>query len=216
MTQRELEERINNIKERILKAEKVVVKNEVKVSAEALNSCGREYAEWDLRRANEKLRDLKKMLEKTNTQLETKKEIESTLKGMPEVFTTLKEELAIEWTKWDINAREQMLIKKKTLGYWEFGKAYNFTQEQALDKTDEEFKVKNQKEAEIFIVDLYNRINHITGKVTSWSDVYYSGKALNGYVRGEKGIAEVETITAGGYNIQRLHLRVLVKELKRA
>ena len=211
MTQRELEERINNIKERILKAEKVVVKNEVKVSAEALNSCGREYAEWDLRRANEKLRDLKKMLEKTTAQLETKKEIESTLKGMPEVFKTLQKELVDRWTEYDLKERTKMLKAKSELSYDAFRKIYNYMQEQDLLYTEEQFNKKNARDAELYIMDLYNRINHITGKVTEWSGIRFSGKALDGIVKGEKGIAIVQTIEAGGYNIQRWHLRVLVK-----
>ncbi len=36
---------------------------------------------------------------------------------------------------------------------------------------------------------------------------------LNGYIKGENGTCKIETIYAGGYNIQCLHYRVLVKEV---
>ena len=37
---------------------------------------------------------------------------------------------------------------------------------------------------------------------------------INGYVIGEDGRAIVETISAGGYNIQKYHYRLLVKKIK--
>lgn len=59
------------------------------------------------------------------------------------------------------------------------------------------------------------RINNICGNIVdvNYLNVSLNGE-LNGYVKGDKGKAKVETILAGGYNIQCLHARVLVKEFK--
>lgn len=90
---------------------------------------------------------------------------------------------------------------------------YKYSQEMELSKTEEEFYKSNLKEVELFIVDLYNRVKAITGEVTDWANIHYGGKALNGFVTGENGTAKVESILAGGYNIQRLHVRVLVHKV---
>ena len=39
------------------------------------------------------------------------------------------------------------------------------------------------------------------------------GPVLNGIVQGELGKVRIESILAGGYNIQKLHIRVLVKSI---
>ena len=68
----------------------------------------------------------------------------------------------------------------------------------------------NEKSAKALIIDLFYRIRHITGEVTDWTQIFCSNNALNGIVIGKEGRAKVESILAGGYNIQRLHVRVLV------
>ena len=73
----------------------------------------------------------------------------------------------------------------------------------------------NVQSAENPIIDLIYRVRNITGEITDWSDIRASARTggftvLNGTVIGKEGIACVESITAGGYNIQRLHIRVLV------
>ena len=62
--------------------------------------------------------------------------------------------------------------------------------------------------------DLYNRVVAFTGEITDASGIRWGGKCLDGIIIGKEGKAIVETIGAGGYNIQRWHLRTLVKEVK--
>ena len=67
------------------------------------------------------------------------------------------------------------------------------------------------------MLDLYNRVYSITGPVTNWSNITLQqsvqGPVLNGIVQGELGKVRIESILAGGYNIQKLHIRVLVKSI---
>ena len=68
------------------------------------------------------------------------------------------------------------------------------------------------------ILDLTDRVTKITGPVTSYAGLRLvpgngGWSVLNGVVDGEDGKAKVESILAGGYAIQRLHVRTLVKEI---
>lgn len=59
-----------------------------------------------------------------------------------------------------------------------------------------------------FIIE---RTNAIVGKITDASGLEVGAKHdLNGYIVGEKGTAKVQTIGAGGYNIQCFHFRTLI------
>jgi len=63
--------------------------------------------------------------------------------------------------------------------------------------------------------NLIARVRKAVGTITDASNLYIGNNAeINGYVIGTEGKAKVETITAGGYNIQRLHFRVLVNNIK--
>ena len=63
--------------------------------------------------------------------------------------------------------------------------------------------------------DLCNRISAVVGEITDVSNLRISAKGnLDGIVEGTKGRAKVETIGAGGWNIQCFHYRVLVHKLK--
>lgn len=64
-------------------------------------------------------------------------------------------------------------------------------------------------------LDLYYRCVNAVGVLTDVSGLAVGDNgSLNGHVIGEQGKANVETIYAGGYNIQCLHYRVLVKPVR--
>jgi len=63
--------------------------------------------------------------------------------------------------------------------------------------------------------DLVSRVGSITGKIIDCSFLRVNATGmLDGVVTGEKGKAYVNTIGAGGWNIQCFHYRVLVKEIR--
>ena len=84
--------------------------------------------------------------------------------------------------------------------------------QEAFDKQLESLlneEVKNKR------LDLYYRCTAAVGVITDASGLYVgSNGSLNGYIVGEDGKASVETIVAGGYNIQCRHYRVLVKPVR--
>lgn len=81
---------------------------------------------------------------------------------------------------------------------------------------DEE-KVRRQvkRDVEDLVLDLVYRVRSKCGNIISTSNLHIDyanrGCTINGFVEGDKGNARVESIFAGGYNIQCLHVRVLVK-----
>jgi hypothetical protein len=86
------------------------------------------------------------------------------------------------------------------------------------DLDDEKIHANNQRDGENLILDLLKRVTKITGPVRDWSQLHVTqgnqGAVINGLVYGEDGAARVDSILAGGYNVQRLHVRTLVKPVK--
>lgn len=71
------------------------------------------------------------------------------------------------------------------------------------------------KEAEKKELDFANKITKYVGNIIDCKGLRTSiNYGIDGIVIGENGKVKVETIIAGGYNIQRLHFRILVKKIK--
>lgn len=174
----------------------------------------------DIRRGGKEIEATKKTLEKYEAQLSGEIEKESIfLTEIPEVFKDLIDELVTTWDIWDHERRERLRKVFNELGSTEcFKRGYTGADYEFRYITDEKIHENNTRDAKALILDLYSRVKDITGEVTDWSDIHATQgtggfTVLNGVVIGKEGRARVESILAGGYNIQRLHVRVLVHEI---
>lgn len=176
------------------------------------------YLKDDIKRGSSEIEEIKANLEKYKLQLEGEIEKEEVLlKDIPESMKRMQTELVERWDEWDIERRNRMKSDYKELGWESYYKKYKGCDLHFKDKTDEQIHNSNVQDAKCLILDLYYRVKNITGEITDWSGVHatcgsHGFSVLNGFVKGKEGRAEVESILAGGYNIQRLHVRVLVKE----
>lgn len=173
----------------------------------------------DIIRGGKEIEATKKTLEKYEAQLAGEIEKESIfLTEVPEVFKDLIDELVETWDLWDIMRRENLRKEYGRLSYNEFMKNHSYADYEFRYITDEKIHSDNERDAKALVLDLYYRVKDITGEVTDWSDIRATQgtngfTVLNGVVIGKEGRARVESILAGGYNIQRLHVRVLVHEI---
>lgn len=77
----------------------------------------------------------------------------------------------------------------------------------AVEKLDKDLAEEANRKYDFII----QRTNAIVGEITDASGLSVGAKGdLNGYIIGKKGRAKVQTIGAGGYNIQCFHFRTLI------
>lgn len=94
-------------------------------------------------------------------------------------------------------------------GEYEWLRPYSneHTMEEALNKLEKDLTQEWNRKYD-FIIE---RTNQIVGVITDASKLKVGSKGdLNGYIIGTKGTAKVQTIGAGGYNIQCFHFRTLI------
>lgn len=109
-------------------------------------------------------------------------------------------------------AREQY-----SKNYSEFHREWRFIEVYTIGYSLEEERLAKdlKREAEIKYDDIIEKTNKIVGEITDAGNLRVGEKGeLNGYVIGTRGKAKVETIGAGGYNIQCFHFRTLIHEVK--
>ena len=173
----------------------------------------------DIIRGGKEIEETKATLAKYEAQLAGEIEKESIfLKEIPEVMIRLQNELVETWDAWDKDRKARIRKAYDELGYSKFVKSYSYADYEFMSKTTEKIHSDNERDAKALILDLYYRVKDITGEVTDWSGIEATigtggFTVLNGVVIGKEGRAKVESILAGGYNIQRLHVRVLVHEI---
>ena len=219
MNSLQLLERINKVEDRITKREKTkqcyvkkIEKTEAQISSETdpqqkrFLECDLKYTLEDQRRLSRKADDDEALLNKYREQLARQLEIEHCYKrDLPDSLKELESSLAETWYKWDLQRRERVLKTDR--------RDRSRAEHLFLEKSDADLRKKNAADARAIVIDLYHMVYSKTGEVTSWSNLKISGNAINGIVQGTAGAVRVESILAGGYNIQRLHVRVLVHSI---
>lgn len=210
---KELQIKIKKYNEKIEKKESLISKRENQIVMAKSDYDAEEYKTSIINAKNEIVK-MFAQIDKVKAQLKKEYAKENAYRNSPKVFKILEKELTEKWTEFDKQYREKMREERKNLGYVDFFKKHSGADYEMISKTDEEILKKNAKDARNLVIDLYQRVNDITGPVKNWAGIYYSKGCLNGIVIGEKGKAKVESVLAGGYNVQKLHVRVLVHKVK--
>ncbi len=175
------------------------------------------------------LYDARNTLAKYQKQLEAAEAKENTLNEMPEVLVQFKNNLIERWDRYDEWKKETIREKYNNFDYHNQEERRSFYREmretwgvnwyEFMYMTTEQIHKANVQAAETIVLNLLDRTVEFAGKITDCKGlrVDYDNQGysiINGLVIGEKGKARVESIGAGGYNIQRYHIRVLVKEVR--
>ena len=129
-------------------------------------------------------------------------------------------DLANLWPRKDVDAflsergLEYRQIQKKLN---EFGDQITFKLLEIRDDQEREAWLEKAMEEEkrAKLIDLIGRIMGTVGPITDAAALHIGpGGDINGYIVGTEGKAKIQTIGAGGYNIQCFHFRTLIHEMK--
>lgn len=129
-------------------------------------------------------------------------------------------DLANLWPRKDVDAflsergLEYRQIQKKLN---EFGDQITFKLLEIRDDQEREAWLEKAMEEEkrAKLIDLIGRIMGTVGTITDAAALRIGPEGdINGYIVGTEGKAKIQTIGAGGYNIQCFHFRTLIHEMK--
>lgn len=235
MTATEITERINKAQEVVRKLQNLIWKREEKLkklnkelakASDKVESGHRwspkEMVQWSIEDEEDALKENRKklpekqaILEKWQKKLEEVNAENKRLDEIPEQLKKLQKELAEQIIEADIRRRERMYKDRAEMEWEDFTEKWSWRErEYYMGRSDKDFREMVKKDAmagaKWWVIDLINRVEKKVGEITEWK-LWFTSKALNGYVTGTKGSAVIETIIAGGWNIQRRHNRVLVK-----
>ena len=181
------------------------------------------FCDWsdaleNIKRTEKVIIEKKAIVEKWETKLGEEISKEAELDKIPDILKQYREVLIQSFDKNDQDRKDFYRQKFEELGYKEFVKKYHYTAREFMLEPAEETHKKNVKTAENLITNLWTRVKDICKDVTD-CNLYLSGAnewegiCINGLVTGSEGTAKVESITAGGWNIQKLHIRTLVHKI---
>lgn len=158
-------------------------------------------AEEDINRTLHRIVEARTALNKAIKEQEAAKAAENAL---PRQLKSFRDQIVESWTSWDIAERDKSDAKPNCWGW----------------RTDEQLREANFKAASRLVASFLQRVEKVAGRAVDFTGLSVAngnsmeGAAINGLVAGDRGVALVQTIAAGGWNIQRFHYRVLVNKKK--
>ena len=128
-----------------------------------------------------------------------------------------------KWDAWhrstthSLNSEEYSTLEKEHKKYrkqfsQKWGHVTQFNHSKIPWEENLEIILENEKNRKYD--DIVKRTTEIVGQITDASALRVNNKGnLDGFITGIKGTVKVETIGAGGYNIQAFHFRTLIHEI---
>lgn len=117
----------------------------------------------------------------------------------------------------DMGCVKREYYKEYKEAYKAFNDTWNFLYRYLDNKNHfdtQKLKKELEQDKKAKYDDIVNRTNKICGTIKDATGLKVGAKGeLNGIVKGERGNARIETIGAGGYNIQCYHFRTLIHEI---
>lgn len=241
MTHEELQNRINKKCEEIAKCQNLLaryLKESDAIEVDIINrflQCGdyslhRGLGYSDAWGKAVQLYDALKCLDKYSEQLKVLEMREAKFAQLPAILIQFKDNLIEKWDAWDRWKREEIRTEYRNEPRWQDRQSYREFQTAMREKwgrgwydfmslSDDQIHKANVTAAQSIVENLVNRTSEICGTITDCESLSLDSDnqgylIINGIIRGEKGNARVSSIGAGGYNIQRYHIRVLVKPIK--
>jgi len=218
-----LEANIEKFTKTIERHRKSLAKKEA-LLAKAANEDDRFWIECDIEHLNESIDSNKKKIAEAEVkmdalrcEIERKADFEASL---PEGIKTFRDSIVSAWDEYDIRHRNAILAKGPDYFKNFKGKEARYWYAEwlrASELTDEKIHNENLRAANALVVNFLHRVEAKGGRPKNFdylrvaSGNSMEGAAINGIVECERRNVNVQSIHAGGWNIQRLHVRVLVK-----
>lgn len=225
---RDAEEILENWKAKLtaeIEKERFIENNTPQVIKDFLEEWKNKAFEWHVKRYD----DYKQLSKRLNLEAKAlkseyiKEKMQNELKYYQEKFNESEEEAIESVLRFRRISELNALLKEEKLDEESiYNRKVNFAGvtvlEMASIRNDEERLAWLDKDLEAEkkakMLDLIYRINAVVGTITDARNLTIRVGNLNGFIIGEKGKAEVSTISAGGWNIQCFHYRTLVKPIK--
>lgn len=196
MTQKELEQKVIDAEGRVAKREAVLKKHNSQLAK--MIEKGADHFDISIKRegiksATSKLAEGRELTDYDLANLWPRRDVDAFLSERGLEYRQIQKKLR--------EAGDQITLKLLEI--------HNEDEREAwLEKTMEE-----EKRAKL--LDLIGRIMSTVGTITDAAALYIGPEGdINGIIVGTEGKAKIQTIGAGGYNIQCFHFRTLIHEIK--